>query len=246
MAAWVDGIPTAPTPLPPVQQNGANRQVMHKGGSPADTPMSSMSVFLDFDGTVTVEDTSTHLLRRLSGPGWEAPGQEYRDGRISGRTCLLREWEMLPHDLDQLIAVASEVSIDPGAEALLNLLTRAGAEVAVLSDGFGFFAEHLMGARVPVITNRVRGEQLSFPHRSSGCACAQCGVCKPEFVRSASSRGRTTVVIGDGTSDRRAAVAADVIFAKGELADWCSAQGVAHTYFTSLFDVVSQLSVKGK
>ncbi len=61
------------------------------------------AAFLDFDGTVTVEDTCTHLLRRLAPSGWEAAGREYRAGRIDGRTCLTREWAMLPHDLDRLL-----------------------------------------------------------------------------------------------------------------------------------------------
>jgi 2-hydroxy-3-keto-5-methylthiopentenyl-1-phosphate phosphatase len=200
-----------------------------------------VTVFLDFDGTVTAEDTCTHLLRRLGAPGWEAPGIDYRAGHIDGRTCLRREWALLPHDADLLLAVADEVPVDPDLPKFLNCLARDGAEVVVLSDGFGFFAEHVIAGRVPVVTNRLIDGRLEFPHPVGACACAGCGICKPAHVAAASSRGRLTVIIGDGTSDRAAAQVADLVFAKSELADWCTARKVRHYAFASLAGVLADL-----
>ena len=51
------------------------------------------------------------------------------------------------------------------------------------------------------------------------------------------TRGRDTVLVGDGTSDRKAALLADVVFAKGSLAEWCAASGVPYVPFTTLDDV---------
>jgi 2-hydroxy-3-keto-5-methylthiopentenyl-1-phosphate phosphatase len=45
------------------------------------------------------------------------------------------------------------------------------------------------------------------------------------------------VLIGDGASDRKAALLADVVFAKGPLASWCVAFGVACTPFDTLGEV---------
>jgi 2-hydroxy-3-keto-5-methylthiopentenyl-1-phosphate phosphatase len=62
-------------------------------------------------------------------------------------------------------------------------------------------------------------------------------VCKQAPIRDAQARGRTAVLIGDGASDRQAALLADVVFAKGTLASWCSTSGVTYTPFDTLDDV---------
>jgi 2-hydroxy-3-keto-5-methylthiopentenyl-1-phosphate phosphatase len=45
------------------------------------------------------------------------------------------------------------------------------------------------------------------------------------------------VLVGDGASDRKAALLADVVFAKGALASWCASNGVPHIRFERLADV---------
>ena len=45
------------------------------------------------------------------------------------------------------------------------------------------------------------------------------------------------MLIGDGTSDRKAALLADVVFAKAGLAAWCARNGVAFVPFETLADV---------
>jgi 2-hydroxy-3-keto-5-methylthiopentenyl-1-phosphate phosphatase len=53
------------------------------------------------------------------------------------------------------------------------------------------------------------------------------------------------VLVGDGASDVKAALLADVVFAKGTLAAWCARQGVAFTRFTTLADVRAELVPAG-
>jgi 2-hydroxy-3-keto-5-methylthiopentenyl-1-phosphate phosphatase len=50
--------------------------------------------------------------------------------------------------------------------------------------------------------------------------------------------------VGDGVSDVKAALLADVVFAKGTLAAWCAAHGVDHTPFTTLADVAAALGLE--
>ena len=207
--------------------------------------LASASVFLDFDGTMTVVDSGVHLLERLTeGNSWLAVDELYVAGAIGSRECLEREWQLLPHDEAVLRPAAREVPLDPDAERLVADLQRAGAEVTVVSDGFGFYAEEVCARLgVPLLTNTVDWSAgvLEFPNLDRCCPCSSCGTCKQAPIKDARRRGRTTVFIGDGVSDRKAALLADVLFAKSRLADWCEDSGVDYQFFDSLADVQRML-----
>lgn len=197
-------------------------------------------MFLDFDGTITLDDTGVYLLERLASPEWHELEERYVEGEIGSRECMTREWALLPRDRRRVEATVSEVALDDGFRPLVAYLGGKGAEVCILSDGFGFRAEEVgIEVGIPVITNAIDWDSwaVRFPHEVLDCDCAQCGACKRAPIRQARSRGRTTVLVGDGASDVKAAVVADVVFAKGELADWCGENGVAFEVFSSLADV---------
>jgi 2-hydroxy-3-keto-5-methylthiopentenyl-1-phosphate phosphatase len=207
--------------------------------------LASASVFLDFDGTMTVVDSGVHLLERLTdGSAWLAVDELYGAGAIGSPECLEREWELLPHDEAVLRDAVRDVVLDPAAEGLITDLRERGAEVVVVSDGFGFYAEQVCGRLgVPVLTNAVdwSAGRLEFPNLDGCCPCSSCGTCKQAPIKDARRRGRTTVFVGDGISDRKAALLADALFAKGRLADWCEFSGVEHVPFDTLADVRSAL-----
>jgi 2,3-diketo-5-methylthio-1-phosphopentane phosphatase len=208
------------------------------------------AVFCDFDGTLTTADVGVHVLERLAPPEWHEVEAEYDAGEIGSRICLLEEWDLLPRDESAIRAAAGEVGLVPGAIELLAALRAAGAEVTIVSDGFGFYVEQLLGdapARlgVQVMTNAVdwASGALSFPHEDRCCACSSCGTCKQAPIKDARHRGLTTVLIGDGTSDRKAALVSDVVFATGPLARWCAGNGVTFEPFTTLADVARALDL---
>jgi 2-hydroxy-3-keto-5-methylthiopentenyl-1-phosphate phosphatase len=202
------------------------------------------SVFLDFDGTISQGDVGVHLLARLGTPGWEQIDAEYDAGEIGSRVCLLEEWDLLPKDAGLLRRVAAEIPLDPDLDPLVAGLRDAGAEVTVVSDGFGFYAAEECGhLGIPILTNTVDWAtgRLEFPNADRCCACSSCGTCKQAPIKDARHRGRTTVMVGDGTSDRKAALVADVIFAKGPLARWCAGNRVSFIPFETLGEVRATL-----
>lgn len=203
------------------------------------------SVFLDFDGTVSIVDSGVHLLERFAGDEWRAIDAEYRRGGIGSRVCLLDEWDLLAGvDEAELRAASREVGIDPDAVGLVDDLRARGASVTIVSDGFGFYAREVAATlRVPILTNDVDWStgRLLFPHEDRCCACSSCGVCKQAPIKDARHSGRTTVLVGDGASDVKAALLADVVFAKGHLADWCDRHDVACRRFDTLADVRADL-----
>jgi 2-hydroxy-3-keto-5-methylthiopentenyl-1-phosphate phosphatase len=212
---------------------------------PLDVDLARTSVFVDFDGTISTADVGVHLLERFGRPGWRDLDAQYDAGAIGSRECLLDEWELLDGDEAALRAAAREVPLDPGFGPLVEMLHRAGSEVVVISDGFGFYVEQACRPYgVSVLTNDVDFDrnELLFPHEDRCCPCSTCGACKQAPIKDARHRSRTTILVGDGSSDRKAALLAGVVFAKGALAEWCERNGVACRRFSTLDDVRAALS----
>lgn len=214
--------------------------------SPRD--LSDTSVFFDFDGTISVTDIGVHLLDRLADPSWRDLDAAYHAGTIGSRDCMVQQWDCIPDHVTEAErrAVAREVPLDPGFGPLVAALRKAGAEVAVVSDGYGYYVHDLLAEwDVPIFTNDVdfATNTVTWPNRNDHCAtCGTCGTCKPTFLNDATTRGRSTIFIGDGTSDRHAARVADAVFAKGALARWCREEGIAHTPFDTLAEVAARLT----
>jgi 2,3-diketo-5-methylthio-1-phosphopentane phosphatase len=206
--------------------------------------LSNTSVFLDFDGTIATADTGVHLLERLARDDWRAVDDEYAAGVIGSRQALSRQWAMLPHEEPTLRTVAREVPLDPALGPLVDALQAAGAEILVVSDGFGFHvAEALAPFGLEVLTNAVDfpSGALEFPNMDRCCPCSTCGTCKQAPIKDARRRNREAVFVGDGVSDRKAALLVDRLFAKHGLADWCELAGVPYEPFESLADVHTAL-----
>jgi len=201
---------------------------------------SRTSVFLDFDGTISTVDVGMHVLARAALPEWWELHEQYERGEIGSRECIFDQWALVEGDEATLRATAAEVALDPGFAPLVEALRGAGAELTVVSDGFGFYVQDVCAPLgIDVLTNTVdfATGQLQFPHEDRCCPCSSCGVCKQAPIKDAQYRGQTAMLIGDGASDRKAALLADIVFAKGPLASWCAAFGVACTPFETLSDV---------
>jgi len=203
-----------------------------------------LSVFCDFDGTISRADIGKHIMARVPTPGWEQLDAQYDAGEIGSRECVSSQWELVERDEAKVRAAVAEVELDATFEPFLDALWTVGAEVAIVSDGFGFYVqEYADRLGVDCYTNQVDWDAwvLTHPFEDRRCACSSCGTCKQSPIKDAKRRGRITVMIGDGTSDRKAALLADIIFAKDALARWCDQAGVAYLPFDRLSDVHREL-----
>lgn len=195
-------------------------------------------MFVDFDGTISTTDIGTYLLQRLVPGQWEEIDQRYEQGAIGSREYVRELFLLLPTDQALLQAIANEVPLDPTFGSLVAFLRLNGAEVTVVSDGLGFYVSRRCAEfNVPVLSCELADGVPVFRHADPSCSCGACGTCKVRPVRQAQQRGRSAIVIGDGTSDRFAAQVADMVFAKDRLAEWCQAWGIEFRAFQSLSDI---------
>src|SRR5271170_8055668 len=70
-------------------------------------------MFVDFDGTIALEDTTDVILERFAEPEWRVVETEWLAGRIGSRECLARQVDLIrafPHEIDDLV---EGIPLDP-------------------------------------------------------------------------------------------------------------------------------------
>lgn len=204
-----------------------------------------MQVFCDFDGTVSVVDTTDHVLNRLAGPEWEALEADWLAGRIDAAACMRGQIALIGGSDEDLDAVLDTVSIDPGFAAFAAWCADRAIPLTIVSDGVDRFIRRVLDRHglsdLPIVSNELAGRpgarKLAQPHRREGCA-AGAGVCKCE----AAAAPGPMVYIGDGRSDFCVSHRADILFAKGALAEYAAGRGEPHQVFETFHDITATLS----
>jgi 2,3-diketo-5-methylthio-1-phosphopentane phosphatase len=197
---------------------------------------SGVRVFVDFDGTISLEDTTDVILERFADPEWRKVEAEWLAGLIGSRECLARQIDLVRASPAELDAVVEEVPLDPHFPELVALCRGHGVPLTVISDGLDRIVAKMLaraGLDVPVLANRLEwlGQdrwRLAFPHEVADCR-SQAGNCKCRAL--AGGPDQVRILIGDGRSDFCAAESADLVVAKGALAEHCQATGLAYIVF---------------
>ena len=204
---------------------------------------------VDYDGTISLVDVGDALMARHYSDQAELARLDrmYDEGKIGSRELMQWDMDVLPRDSEMLTREAAAMPQDQAFPAFVAAVRERGAQVEIVSDGFGFYVESnlaALGVRdVFIATNENRvGEGaagMSFPFGHPSCFV--CGTCKRERVRLHQAAGRVVVFIGDGTSDRFAAAHADMVFAKESLARICDSEGWPYIGWGSFSDVSAEV-----
>ncbi len=200
----------------------------------------------DFDGTISPTDIGAAFARAFSPAGvaeQEALIGPWARGEMGHRALTEAQCRLISATEAEARAFARGFVIDPGFAPFVRGVRARGDEVMVLSEGFDFYlAERLAAAGlgdVAYAANRLRFEdgrvRPEFPWTEGGCG--RCGNCKGRHAREWRSRGFRTVLVGDGLSDRCGAREADRVIARGDLMEWCRAEGIAAAPFGDFADV---------
>jgi 2-hydroxy-3-keto-5-methylthiopentenyl-1-phosphate phosphatase len=84
------------------------------------------------------------------------------------------------------------------------------------------------------------GLRIAF-HGGGALDCGGCGFCKGKVVRELQAAGRRVALVGDGSADRCAAEAADLVFARRSLARFCEERAIRHLRFETFDEVLGAL-----
>lgn len=197
-----------------------------------------MRVVLDWDGTATTVDTLWIALERFGDRDVfrRVEGRLVR-GEISYRDLMELELSTMRGTLEEVNAwLRDHVQMRAGFHEL-----AARHNPLVLSGGFEELIRPLLArerVELELVANRVepRPEGWRVLWRDS----TPCPVCGDLCKRRSLPEG-PVVYIGDGYSDRCAALAAERVFARAGLAEYLAERGVPFEPFHDLHDVAAAL-----
>ena len=213
-----------------------------------------VAVFLDFDGTITRRDATDAILDAFAGPAWLQIEDAWLSGRIGSRECLAEQMALVTATQEQVDHLLDGIGVDPGFATLLDACAARDRPVHIVSDGFDYCIGRILGRPGLNLLTRLAGSDIvssslrpdgrrwraTFAHPSAPCAHG-CATCKPAAMRRLSPAGAITVLVGDGFSDRHAAMDADIVFAKDRLALFCDNEAVPYTPYDTLAAVADSL-----
>jgi 2-hydroxy-3-keto-5-methylthiopentenyl-1-phosphate phosphatase len=205
-----------------------------------------LAVFSDFDGTIAHPDTLNFLAERFAGAEFRLEiGRQIVSGKLSLRDAIQQEVGVIQGSLQEVLAFLNEhIEVDPTFPDFAGWCFQQRIPLTVLSGGMRQVIESLLRPldlpSVRVLANEVKIDnnhwQLEFVDGTDW------GHDKGAALREAKKAGQLTVFLGDGLSDRGAAVEADIVFAKAGLARFCEVEGIPFLEFGSFSDVRDALT----
>jgi 2-hydroxy-3-keto-5-methylthiopentenyl-1-phosphate phosphatase len=209
-------------------------------------------ILIDFDGTLVTTNVAIVLVEEFCPNGKFIAGEIDRKlarGEMTLREAWAAEVDLLPADrLDEMAAFAAQhTQFRAGAAEMCGWFEGTGTPATILSGGLDFYIQPILdsaGIKLPILSELVRrdpGGHLILEHPHGHETCRICGICKARAVDQRSGPGSLAVFIGDGGTDRYAAEAADVIFARHRLRTYCEAQGLPFFPFEEFGPVTERL-----
>ena len=209
-------------------------------------PASRLALFCDFDGTFSEKDVGSTLAQEYLSSRRKALQRRFEGGEIGAWEYALELFEGFEFAPDKLDAFLSTVALDVGAAALVSWCDSRSIPFRVVSDGFDYNLKRLQeihGVGFAFVANHLSFVDGCWKIEPGGlnpaCDCGT-GNCKRAIIEAYRSDHPDAycVHVGDGrVSDLCAAETADLVFAKGSLAQELGLRGIPHRVFGTLDDV---------
>ena len=211
-------------------------------------------LFIDFDGTISKRDVIDRILEEFADERWLETEDRWIAGEIGSRECLQKQFSFVKAAPGELNEFIDALELDEGFLPLVNFCAESDIGIHIVSDGFDYYIRRMLDKavlnrqqlrRINVWANRLTasGENFwrtEFPHSRQVCGDG-CATCKPAVMRLNNPYAAPSIFVGDGLSDRFAAVEADVVFAKGKLKDFCRKKTIPVTEYSNLRQVAESL-----
>jgi 2,3-diketo-5-methylthio-1-phosphopentane phosphatase len=213
-------------------------------GSVSGDGAGATALVLDFDGTITEIDLLDEVSQRFGDPEiFRRLDASLDSGSLTLQEVITQEFAPVRAPLDDVVRwVLENVRVRAGFAELIAGARSRGWDVLVLSSGFHELIEPVLareGVRVDVLANRLDPAPTGW--RVLWRDETVCTVCSEACKRRGLPAAGTVVYVGDGFSDRCAALAADRVFATRGLARYLDEVGEPYEHFDDFHDIAAAL-----
>lgn len=209
-----------------------------------------LKIFVDFDGTITRQDVGEAIFNKFGDSSRvDSIIKNLLEDKISSKQC----WDELcesagPVNLNELIDFINTMEIDKSFVSFAEFCNDNNLEMYVLSDGFDFYIDKVFEKnridRIKYYSNKLIVDtegRLSAEYPYFDTDSPTSANCKKNHIINHSSDEDYTIYIGDGNSDKDAAQYCDFIFAKKDLARFCSMERISFYPFNNFDDVKNKI-----
>jgi 2,3-diketo-5-methylthio-1-phosphopentane phosphatase len=215
----------------------------------------SVSIFCDFDATISVEDVGDALFKNFG--DFDTHWNEYSEGKYNIRELNKKLCNSLRPNLtyEEITGFAIKMPIDFYFAQFLEYCNQKQFNFTVVSDGYDAYINPILEFNkifgYPIYCNFLK-KNNSLNKNESGFEAVFFGAvecsernfrtctsasCKRNVVLNNSDEKDIIVYIGDGHTDFCAAEHSDIIFAKSKLATYCNENKIPHHPFKSFLDI---------
>ncbi|MBU0926501.1 MAG: HAD-IB family phosphatase [Spirochaetes bacterium] len=201
-------------------------------------------VFVDFDGTVTTEDTLAGALKMtVTAEEYRARHADLLAGRVTLSGVLREAFEKAPSArVDDFVEYAASTTIREGFSEFLDAMREKRIPVVILSGGL----RPMLEARLGPYLDRIHSVHcvdvdLSGPTIRLVSPYDDGNELLNKSAVMATYDYGTSICVGDSHSDVSMARASDVVFARDYLAEYLQKAGVGFTRWNDFNDVASKL-----
>ena len=214
--------------------------------------MKNICVLSDFDGTITNKDGLYAFIEAYAKDGWQKIEQDWTEGKISSKECLIEEFKLIPNLSEELIShFIQTLGIDEYFKSFWEFTKEKNIDFYIISDGIDYFIDKILHKygldNLNIISNhgefRDKSFELTFPNDNPGCV-NNAGTCKCAVLKELKEKYEQIYYIGDGVSDFCVAGKADVLFAKSRLKKYCSKNSIKYIEYNNFNDILRYFGTK--
>jgi 2-hydroxy-3-keto-5-methylthiopentenyl-1-phosphate phosphatase len=206
---------------------------------------SQWHVNLDFDGTVTTEDTLVAIAKHFDLEDHQKIIEAIHARKISikeGVSLLFHHFR--PEDITLTREfIKKNIIIREGFTEFLDFCEKNNIELDIVSGGFDLIINSVIGKQknIGVYSNLLQNNydhvSISSPYKH--LTCKSCGTCKTDRMFD----NKYEIVIGDSVTDFYSARLADFVFARDSLVPICSTHEIPYVSFENFFDIIKKMEI---
>ncbi len=213
----------------------------------------NLCIVSDFDGTITERDGLYTFIQMYAVGDWEKIEQEWAEGKINSKECLIEEFKLIPNLSEQLIDEFVKIlKIDEYFIEFYNRIKHNNIDFYIVSDGIDYFIDRILYKygleNIKIVSNHgefVNGKfVITFPNDNTECK-NNAGTCKCKILENLRNKYSKICYIGDGVSDYCVADKADVLFAKSRLAKYAKEHNIEYIPYKNFSSITNHYSSCG-